>query len=341
MRHFILVIICSLVFFNCSQKKESEANNRLVALGLLSSRTQTINTTTNPYLYVSITSHNEESLPDPAYDSLPGTTYLTYRSLTKSLVDTIYSKGAKFNYESDWRFLNAIKLYDTASVMADTNNKNLLRYIKEDKGFEVDAHAHEATENYADVAYRISQLGVTPSDNIGGFTYNSTSGNATDWEIIQNPLTGRVNTSYTKRFTTLVLAGSANHLADDKTFGAWKPKSKSEFYTHDATKNLTFIGGGCDNVVTTTSNATDHIATITRISDGIKNGTYPKGNFYATNIMLNTRDYSADYITKVGQIIEGLKSRVDAKEIQWTFHSEKKTAWETIYESKSFQFTCP
>ena len=120
MRHFILVIICSLVFFNCSQKKESEANNRLVALGLLSSRTQTINTTTNPYLYVSITSHNEESLPDPAYDSLPGTTYLTYRSLTKSLVDTIYSKGAKFNYESDWRFLNAIKLYDTASVMIRT-----------------------------------------------------------------------------------------------------------------------------------------------------------------------------------------------------------------------------
>jgi|JI8StandDraft_1071087.scaffolds.fasta_scaffold40394_2 hypothetical protein len=333
--------LLSILLLNCVKTNQDNGNKLLVVYGLLSTKVTTAPTTTNPYLYVSITTHSEEGIPDPIYDTVPGTIYSTYRSLTKSMVDTIYSKGAKLNYESDWRFLNAIKLYDTASVMSDTNNKNLLRYIKEDKGFEVDAHAHESNENYADIAYRMTLLGVTPSDNIGGFTYNATSGNATDWETMQNSLTGRVNTSYSKKFTTLVLAGSSNHTADDKTYGAWKPKSKSEFYTHDPSKNLTFIGGGCDNVVTSTSTAADHIATITKISDGIKNGTYANGNFYATNIMLNTRDYSADYIAKVGQIIDGLKSRVDAKDIQWVFHSEKKTAWETIYGSKNFQFTCP
>jgi hypothetical protein len=340
MRLVLFLFILIMFISNCNEKAKDNKRDLFFILGIVNSKGSAANTT-SPFLYITVNSHNEEGLPDPAYDSVPGTTYMTYRTLVKTLADTIATKGGKYNFESDWRFLNAIKLYDSAGVMADTNNKNLLRYLKEDKGFEVDAHAHEATENYADVAYRISQLGVTPSDNIGGFTYNSTAGNSTDWEIMQNTLTGRINTTYSKKFTTLVLAGSLNHTSDDKTYGAWKPKSKSEFYTNDSSKNLTFIGGGCENVVTSTSLASDHISTITRISDGIKNGTYAKGNFYATTLMLNTRDLTADYITKVGQILDGIKSRVDAKEIQWVFHSEKKSIWETTFSSKSFQFACP
>ncbi|HNO21409.1 MAG TPA: hypothetical protein PKK94_00395 [Leptospiraceae bacterium] len=328
-----MLILASLAFCKTEKKK----NTAVLAGAFLLSQTKT-----NPYLYVSITSHNEESSSsgDPVYDALPGTNYTTSRNLVKSMIDTIAAKGAKINYESDWRFLNAIKTYEPNGA-SDINNKNLLRYIKEDKGFEIDPHAHESTENYADVAYRISQLGVTPSANVGGFTYNATSGSSTPWENMQNGLAGRINTSYTWKPTTLVLAGSADHKADDYSYGAWKPKSVSDFYTHDSTKNLVFIGSGCSNVVTSTSAASDHISAITRISDGIKNGTYAKGKFYSANIMINQRDYSTDYITKVGQIIDGLKSRVDAKEIQWVFHSEKKTAWETVYSSQNFQLTCP
>ena len=118
-------------------------------------------------IYVSIVMHNEEPVsgqyPDFVHDEAA---FWLQRDAVVVFADMLYANDVMFNYQSDWCFLQAALLYDTGTP--STNWKNILRYLKEDLGFEVDAHAHETQYNYADVNYLIQSLGVVPSATAGG-----------------------------------------------------------------------------------------------------------------------------------------------------------------------------
>src|SRR3990170_8327065 len=154
-----------------------------------------------PPVYLTIVSHNEEPLggrPDYTADR---DFYLQNRALLKLLAETITSRGATYNFQSDWNYLKAVAMYDTGSVTGDTAGKNIVRWMRENLGVEVDPHAHETQYNYADVAYLIEQLGVTPSNNVGGFLYDPPD-NAQRWEQHANWLNGSVYPSYSWRADT-------------------------------------------------------------------------------------------------------------------------------------------
>ncbi|MDX1958604.1 MAG: hypothetical protein SFU98_08535 [Leptospiraceae bacterium] len=334
MNKLFLFILPIILFFNCAKKETDNKKFSLLALAYI------MNQNNKLPIYINFVSHNEESTsagdPDYAVQSV----YVSSRNLVKQMADTIYSKGGKWNYQSDWKFLLSIKNYEP-NGSSDINNKNLIRYLKEDKNFEVDPHAHETTYNYADVAKLISDLGVEPSKNVGGFVYDETSATKT-WERMQNSLSSSQVSipSYSWKPETLWGAASKSHTNDDKSFGAWKPKSPTEFTTHDSTKNLGYMGSGCKNLVTSTSKSSDHIAVVKKVIDNVQNGTYPKTGFYPITIMMNQRDFSANTIQTVSDILDGLKEYSDKGYIQWKTITEKKSIWINSFKSENTRIPC-
>ena len=126
----------------------------------------------SPNVFLTFVMHNEDGSnpgqPDYLNDS---TIYYKYRQLVKRLAGMIRANKAALNLQSDWNFLLAVAKYDNKGVMTSTANKNIIQWLHENVGIEMDPHTHEKRYNYADVAYLINQLDVMPTQTVGGFDH--------------------------------------------------------------------------------------------------------------------------------------------------------------------------
>lgn len=192
-----------------------------------------------PKIYVSVVMHNEEPPANPNFVS-DAAAYAQWRSALKDFADMLSTEGVTLNFESDWNFLKATALYDAG---ADTGGKNIVRYLQEDLGFEIDPHAHETQYNYADVAYLIEQLGVTPSQIAGGLL-----GAPVESCIIEHfwlPIVGQQYPSYTWTAQAAWGGGTANHIDEQGLWisGIWRPRDNGHFTVHDPLAPIPHIGG--------------------------------------------------------------------------------------------------
>ena len=204
---------------------------------------------TAPPLLFNIVMHNEEPPQYPDYINNPGI-FWQHRNALVTFVNMLHDMGVKFNYQSDWNFLMAVGLYDTGTP--ETNGKNVVRYIREDLGFEVDPHAHETQYNYADVAYLIQALGVTPSHTVGGFIADPPE--ASKLEYLWQPLTATHYPTYT--WQAEILWGGGTYFHQDETAlwvsGIWKPQDNEHFRVHSDSAplpNIGSYGGNCDRLI--------------------------------------------------------------------------------------------
>ncbi len=216
---------------------------RVVALFLVFALIFSINThgvKNFPTIYISIVSHNEE--PNKQYPDFVANEALfwKHREAIVKFANMLYEEGVKYNFQSDWNFLLAINMYDKGTP--STNGKNLLRYLKEDLGFEIDPHAHETTYNYADVAYLIENLGVTPSNTVGGFI--AYPPNQSKVEYFWSPITGW---HYNYTWQAQILWGGATkwHKNEETLWvsGIWKPMDNENFLVHGDNAPLPHVGG--------------------------------------------------------------------------------------------------
>lgn len=309
----------------------------LFLLLTLAACSQVVEKTGGGVVYVNITSHNEENAPpDPNYLVCAGVTgYNVFREFVREMAETVKSKGGKWNFQSDHKFLRGTALCDNANL---TNGKNIIRWLKEDMGFEIDPHAHEGQGyTYPDVAKLTEDLGVTPSGTVGGFIYDDPR-----WESLQVAELGSTFPSYSWSAERLWGGGSLSHTADLNAYGIWKPQDAENFTTHKADNHLVIVGGGCANVVEASTSVSEVVGKITAIVDGIRSGAYPADGFYTANIMLNVRDFDeSGYIQKVGEIIEGLAPYVADGSVAWKTIAEKHALWVDSYQSTAFRLDCP
>ncbi len=280
-------------------------------------------------IYVTVISHNEEpgqGRPDYTADR---NYYLQNRALVKLLAETVTSKGGKYNFQSDWNYLKAVGLYDTGSVTNDTAGKNIVRWMKEDLGVEVDPHAHETQYNYADVAYLIEQLGVVPSKNVGGFLYDPPD-NYQSWEKHINGLWGVIYPSYFWRADHLWGAATYLHQGnDDRSSGIWRPKDRYNFTTDDPNQRLLYIGGCLNNQ-----------QGVRQLLDDITAGRAPADGFYTATIMMIQDFMTSGSITQLGQFIDSLAGEVAAGKVRWATLTEMAQIWRTQYGAKPFRYDC-
>lgn len=191
-------------------------------------------------IYVSIVSHNEEPKINVHPDFVENENiFWEHRSAIINFAEMLKKENVMYNYQSDWNFLLAANMYDIGTE--ETNDKNLIKYLKEDLEFEIDPHAHESNHNYADVAHLIETLGVKPSNIAGG--YIALPPEDSKVEYFQEELNGwKYNNQW--KADAIWGAGTSLHQNEEQLWisGIWRPKSNEEFFVDDETK-VPNIGG--------------------------------------------------------------------------------------------------
>jgi hypothetical protein len=269
-----------------------------------------------PPILASIVMHNEEPLsgqyPDFVTDQ---PAFWQHRNALGQFVDMLHDNGVMFNYQSDWNFLMAAGLYDTGTP--ETNGENIVRYIK-DLGFEVDPHAHETQYNYADVAYLIEALGVTPSHTAGGFL--AAPPEDSKLEYLWQPLTATLSSTYTWQAEILWGGATSLHQNEEALWaaGVWKPKDNEHFMEHDAGAPLPHVGGygrDCERLV-----------------QKQQDGELEEGKIHTCTIFVGQNKLlQPGFIPGFAQRIQALDA---AGDIRWVGLAEVIGIWQTEYDSE-------
>ena len=271
-----------------------------------------------PPIYVSIVRHIEEGTDFTANSQA----FWSYRTNLINLVNTIKAGGGKFNFQSDWTFLSAALVYDQGTN--ETNGKNILRWITEDKGFGVDPHAHENRLNYADVAYLIYQLGVNPTNLAGGFI--ATPLEKSVFEHFRSPIVGTV---YPYEWQAEIVWGAASpgHTPIENTVkasGIWRPKDSAHFMQHDPNGSLINIGGYGDSW-----DALDDL--LAKQQAGKLNAR----KMYTATIMVSQGDLTnPGFLSEFQSRMQSYQPYVQAGLIRWTELNEAVSIWQTLYRSR-------
>ncbi|MBI5481397.1 MAG: hypothetical protein HY906_21235 [Deltaproteobacteria bacterium] len=280
-------------------------------------------------VYVTICSHNETDSRYDAYDTLGG--YLDLRDNVLRIAQLVNNHNAKWDYQADWRFLEAALVYETEPGVADnTNGKSILRYLSEELGVQVDAHSHETNGyNYADVAYLISQLGVAPTGIVGGFLWYPPE--TAIWERFWSPLVGSKYPAYTWQAEALWGGGTSQHAGpDDMSFGIWRPKDKNNFTVDDPASNLPNIGNG-DEL---------HFTGILELIQALESGQAPAGKLYTASYMVFELSAESAYNTW-DQDLATLDQYVATGQVVYATLNEVLALWRTQYNSEPFRYELP
>lgn len=288
-------------------------------------------------LYIELVSHNEEN--DPVLYNADQAGYLEKRRYIKLMADYIQYMDARWNFQSDWRFVQAVQFFDVGSVTNSTAGKNLLKWMQEDKGgtIEIDCHAHQTRYNYADVAYLHSLLDVVPSGNVGGYvtdTVMNLNMPGNNWTDMQDSLRGFRYPLFRFLFSTLwggnnASGGGPGHGDENENpyYGMLKPDTLGNIFSHNTERRLVNLFSGCNYLVTDTSSVTDIINEIKIQAVRVSNGTYPGGVVYYTKIMTNVRDINRQMLIRLKRIIDTVDAMHHRNELEWATISEVCNEW--------------
>lgn len=221
-----------------------------------------------PQVYFSIAVHSEEpglgsaTVPaTPNFSTVSKVTYVQWRDAILTFAQLCAARNLPWSFQSDWNFLEGVRRYETptgaaydASLMTNTTGKNVARYLNENLGVTLDPHSHENSGyNYADVAWLLTQLGVTPTGVVGGHVYTGTG--YQEWpKFVEDPL-GLLCEKYSAtgyRWKPVVMmgGGTTSHADDPHSSGIWRPShtagttisSKEQYFTDDPAGQIAAIG---------------------------------------------------------------------------------------------------
>lgn len=300
----------------------------------------TFSSYSQPKLFIYLVSHNEDKI---GYLNTQGgyNRYIQARSALKNLGDLVIQKKIAYNYGADYVALQAIAQYDVGSLTSSTNNKNLVKWMKEDCGIECDPHAHESAYNYADVAYLMSQLGITPTNTMSGFLYDDTLQNGNSWEDYQNGVTGDSFPNFTWYPEILWGAATLMHVNDPLYFGVYKPKSMVEFNVHEPNNHLILCGTGCELKLEDTATVAYKLYQIKRVINAIQNGTLPSNGIYTQEIFFSEGDVAQPwFFPLVDALTDSINALVSLGQVEWKNISAIVDYWKTSYSEEPFASDC-
>ena len=201
-------------------------------------------TTAAPPVYVVLFTHIEDNTPSGTLDTAANRTlYLTWRTRLITMAELARRYNMTWVLQPDWKFLEAARTYENASVMSSTGGRNIFRYLRDSLGVAIDPHSHEnGGYNYTDVAYLLDALGVGGSTVIGGHIWDPSLPQFAHWERFRNPVAGEQYPSALWRGDTLMGAGTPNHTNDPIVSGVWRPKDPSSFFEDSPSGNIVSVG---------------------------------------------------------------------------------------------------
>lgn len=169
--------------------------------------------------------------------------YLTYRGRLIEVAELFYDYSVPWSLQPDWKLLEAALIYEDSTLMATTNGKNFLRYLKEDLGVVIDPHSHEGFGyNYTDVAHLIDSLQIGTTTVIGGHVWDPDLPEFQEWDRFRVPVTGEHYPWALWRGDILMGSGTPNHVNDPVVSGVWQPRDRYHYFEHDSTANIAAVG---------------------------------------------------------------------------------------------------
>ncbi|MEW6201538.1 MAG: hypothetical protein AB1546_06160 [bacterium] len=281
-------------------------------------------------IYLTLFSHNETDSPRyDAYNSLEG--YTSLRTGILQIAELAAKHNAVYVFQSDWRSLEAALDYESEPGVTDnTNGKNIIRYLSEDLGIEIDPHSHESDGyNYADVACLISKLGVTPTGIVGGFLYDPPA--SADWEKFHNPMQGTMYPECQWEAEALWGGGTYQHQGlDDPAFGIWRPQNEDNFNVDDPNSDLPNIGGGDEK----------DTGTLFMLLDDIESGAAPAGKLYTASLATFELSMANDsgYYDQLDQQLASIDPYVAQGRVIWVSFKEALDIWRTQFGEEGFRY---
>lgn len=288
-----------------------------------------------PHFYINFLSHNEETT------SWNGTLYYNNnRSKLIDLTNYFYAKGIAWNMQSDWVYLTNVLSKETTTLMAQTNNKNILRWMHEDRGVEMDPHAHESQYLYPDVVKLMDSVGLPESKLVGGTIYNDSNG-VNIWTNLENGQYGQVYPNKFWKPDYLMSGGTPNHVADLHYFGIWNPQSPSNFLQHDTTRRLRQLANGCSGRVFDTTDIHTYVDQIRQAIQKVQSGAFPANGFYVYSVFFGQADLNnTNFYNKLLELADSVDALVQATNAQWKTFKQAYTIWETTFSKQMFQWDC-
>lgn len=199
---------------------------------------------TPPPVYLVFFTHIEDNTPAGTLGTpVSRNNYLLLRSRLIAMADLARSYQIPWTLQSDWKYLRAALLYEDAALMATTNNKNLFRFLKEDRAVHLDPHAHESgAYNYTDVAHLLDSLGVASTTIIGGHVWDPSLPQFAEWDRFRTAQPGRAYPWASWRGDVLMGSGTPNHVNDPLVSGVWHPRDRDHYFEDDPAGNIAAIG---------------------------------------------------------------------------------------------------
>ncbi len=288
-----------------------------------------------PVVYFNFLSHNEET---SQWNGTPY--YLLNRGKLISLANYFQANGITWNLQSDWVYLTNVIQKDT-SYVANTNNKNILRWLHEDKGVELDPHAHESQYIYPDVVKLMDSLGLPESKVIGGSIYNDSNG-VNIWINLVNGQYGIIFPDFFWLPDYMMGGGTPNHVADLNYYGFWNPQDTAHYLVHDTTSRLRDIGVGCAMKITNdTVPASTIITALKDVIQNVQSGAYPDTGFYLQTIFFEQADLNnTTFYAKLLEVADSANALVASGVAEWKTLKQAYTQWETADNAQMFQWEC-
>lgn len=279
-----------------------------------------------PAVYVTLFTHIEENAPAGDLNTAANRNlYVFLRTRMLDFAARVKADGLKWSLEPDWKVLECAMLYEDSALMANTNGMNVFKYLKDVLGVAIDPHSHQgAGYNYSDVAYLLDRLGVGGSAVMSGHVWARR-----EWEVFRSSVAGSKYPSFSWRATTLMGAGTENHVSDPVLTGVWRPRdgSTAGFFIDDPAGNIVSIGDYRHDL--------DHIAELRTlyVAGTIPVGTMLTSSYHVMPAELTADNGPANLETAVLSKIRALGSQV----VSTDFTSVVNT-WRTSYASRGLTY---
>ena len=293
-----------------------------------------INGFCQPLVYFDFVTHNEET---GLWNNV--NYYTINRAKLIDLANYFQNNGVSWNMQSDWVYLSKV-LGEDSAMRATTNDKNILRWLFEDKGVEMDPHGHESQYIYPDLVKLMDSIGLPESKLMGGTLYNQHNG-INVWTNLINGQYGLVFPNYFWQPDYMMGGGTPNHVNDLKYFGFWNPKDTLNYLTHDTTNHLRHMGVGCEMKIGDTTSVEVIVAALKDVVQKVQSGEYPVNGFYVQSIFFEQGKLNdSAFYNKVIEVADSINTIVVAGYAQWKTLKQAYYLWETAYSAQMFQWEC-
>jgi hypothetical protein len=308
-----------------------------------------------PKVYIHLNSHNETSgTGELNYDNNSSRSdYDTAFKYIKQVADMVVAKNAKYNFQSDVKFLLGCLKWDLKT--AATSSLNLVKWMDNSPNIECDPHSHEGKYpgtafgkyyNYSDVAHLHDSLGVTNRKNVGGFKVDGIQ-NHSNWPDLESGELGTAFSTSGAWKPNVLWGGSykAGTHNDMNFFGTYKPTldtNNSSTPTSNNSQRLRIQGNGCSMVLHDSTSEQRLVRELGKIFRNVHYGVYPNTEFYTQVIQFNCRDvYKANFVSRLTTIIDSINNYVSLGWVEWKTISEKDVIWRAApYDSTYKRIDC-